>query len=136
MSQVRNDLGDRVPDTITLVWVQGETDARLGLVDVYEKALQAVIKRLRDDLDRDDLFVVIARISDHGRDRTYARFWTLTRLIQVDVAEMDPYAAWVNTDDLNGEDHSLRYPARALKPLGTRLAERAVKLIATTPPPS
>ncbi len=132
-AQLRATLAGETVDTVTLLWLQGETDGRLGLEDAYEKALTAVVDRLRDDLKRDDMHVVMARISDHGHGRSYARSWRLVRLTQVDVAEMDPYAEWINTDDLNGDQNDLLYPADGRRELERRFAARAIKLIATTP---
>jgi hypothetical protein len=43
-------------------------------------------------------------------------------------AESDPRAAWVDTDDLNGDKNALHYTRDGYAELGRRFAARAIEL--------
>lgn len=64
MARVKLALQGKTADTIVFVWMQGERDAREGFSGVYAEALNRLIKQLRDDLKRPDVFVVIGRIKE------------------------------------------------------------------------
>ncbi len=75
--------------------------------------------------------VVIGRLSDWGMDNPE---WVKVREAQVKVANEDPRAAWVDTDDCNnlvkdGEHiDGLHYSKEGYAEFGKRLAQAAVKL--------
>ena len=129
MDRVGAALKDRRPDTVTFVWMQGERDARMGHGNVYAASLRGLICQLERDLGREDIFVVIGRLSDHGKDDPERPDWNAVRAAQVAVAEEHPRRAWVDTDDLNGPDNNLHYTKEGYKRLGARFAETAVGLI-------
>ena len=51
-------------DTISFVWMQGERDAKEGHSTVYAASMKGLIDQLRTDMKRDDITVVIGRLSD------------------------------------------------------------------------
>jgi hypothetical protein len=113
--------------TITFVWMQGESDALEKKGEVYADSLRGLIRQLRDDLQRKDMLVVIGRLSDFGG--TNNPQWRLVREAEVAVAEADPLAAWVDTDDLNGEKNGLHYTKDGYRELGKRFAEKSIAII-------
>ncbi len=126
--------------TITFIWMQGERDAREKLGNVYAESLKGLIDQLEHDLGRNDVSVVIGRISDFDlRDEKYPD-WTMVRQAQVEVADDLPLSAWVDTDDLNdGENahgksikNNLHYSIKGYKILGERFAQKAIELIRET----
>ena len=138
MNKVRLATSYKQLQTITVVWMQGEDDAREGYGDVYADSLRGLIEQFRTDLGRDDINVVIGRISDYDLNNSEYPHWTLVREAQVQVAKTEPRAAWVDTDDLNdglsrrGEEisNALHYSAQGYITLGRRFAEKAIELIA------
>ena len=129
VTKVRDAIQSKArPDSVVFVWMQGEADAK-GYGSVYEESLRGVIKQLRDDLKRPDMGVVIGRISDFGNSDTNRPDWNLIRRVQVKIAESDPLAAWVDTDDLNGPANGLHYDRQGYATLGSRFAARAIELI-------
>jgi hypothetical protein len=126
MAEVREALGDARPDTVCFVWMQGERDAREKLSAVYAASLEGLLEQLRNDLGRDDVTAVIGRLSDYhaGSDP----HWDAVRDAQVAVAEADPLASWVDTDDLNGDKDGLHYNAPGYAELGRRFAAEAIRL--------
>lgn len=133
MVKVEAALKDKpAPDTITFVWMQGEADAVRG-GDVYEESLKGLIAQLRGDLKRPDIMIVIGRISDYENVRQPRPYWKSVRDIQMRVAELDPLAAWVDTDDLNGTGNGLHYTKEGYRLLGERFAAKAVELIEGQP---
>jgi hypothetical protein len=116
--------------TMTFVWMQGESDAKSNGKN-YATCLRGVLGQLRSDLKRNDLNVVIGRISDHNDEKKFPQ-WDLVRKALVQVAESEPSGAWVNTDDLNDKKkkkNDLHYTSEGYKTLGLRFAEKAIELI-------
>lgn len=122
--------GKPAPASVVFCWLQGEADARAGYGAVYEAGLRQLLANLKADLKREDLDIVIARISDYGNERKDEEpDWNLVRDIQVKVAESTPRATWIDCDDLNGPKDGLHYPATGYRELGDRFAAAAVALI-------
>lgn len=124
-------------DTVTLLWMQGEKDAREAHGDVYEESLEGLVRQLSGDLGRDDVGVVIGRLSDFDNDNSQYPHWTKVRQAQLSFVSSHARAAWVNTDDLNdGFDaegkaiaNDLHYSVEGYKTFGQRLARAAIGLI-------
>lgn len=123
--------------TVTFLWMQGERDAKEKNGGVYEASLKGLVKQLADDLKREDVNVVIGRLSDFGMKKSGYPDWKIVREAQVKVAENAVKGAWVDTDDLNdGKNRKgkeikddLHYSAEGYVIFGQRLAEAAIKLI-------
>lgn len=120
-------------DTVTFVWMQGESDANRDLGVAYERSFTTLRERIQAELGIGKMRFVIARISDHGLHGKEAEGWKRMRSIQEKLANDDPLGAWVDTDDLNGGDAQkpqgeLHYPADRYPILGERLATAALKL--------
>lgn len=84
--------------SVTLVWMQGERDAKEHLSDRYEEAFRGLLEQIKSDLEVKEMNYIIGRLSDAGLGRTD---WDKIRAIQQKLGEAGPHAAWVNTDDLN-----------------------------------
>ncbi|MDG2124230.1 MAG: sialate O-acetylesterase [Verrucomicrobiales bacterium] len=122
--------------TVTLVWMQGESDLNNTAYSAYLKEL---LEQLRGDLAFREINIVIGRISDHGLDREKRLEGRKNiRRTQVEFAESNPRAAWVDTDDLNDrvqDDeivNDLHYTPAGSKMLGERFAKQAITLINRT----
>lgn len=120
--------------TVTFIWMQGESDLNNTAYDAYLKEL---ITQLQTDLAFKDINLVIGRISDNGLDvekRLAGRKYI--RKTQVEFAESYPRGSWVDTDDLNDKKqadgsiiHDLHYTPEGYKTLGQRFAKKAIALI-------
>ena len=129
--------------SVTLVWMQGESDGLEGHGAVYERSLAGFVAQMAKDIEQPDMHVVIGRISDFGTSRNNTE-WDLVREAQVRFAESSPHYAWINTDDLNDGviiegkpvPNDLHYAPEAYKTLGTRFAEKAIELILDPPKPA
>jgi hypothetical protein len=128
IAAAQKGLGDRKPDTITFVWMQGETDAREGYGDVYAQSLIGLVNQIKKDMKCEKFYFVIGRLSDYKKGGD----WEVVRQAQVKAAEGDPCGAWVDTDDLNGSNNALHYIPEGYKTLGERFAQEAIKLITGT----
>ncbi|MFM2170309.1 MAG: hypothetical protein RI957_538 [Verrucomicrobiota bacterium] len=118
--------------SVTLIWMQGESDANRDLAAAYAKSFCSLMDDLKAELGISQMHFVIGRISDYGLHGEQVEGWKSLRKIQVDVAASDPRGAWIDTDDLNGGDEKhpqgeLHYPAEKCRDLGARFAEIAVK---------
>ena len=120
-------------DTVGFIWMQGESDANNRLSEVYEESFLKLVTRLKKDLQRDDLYFVIARINDYARSRQPNQHWVNVRNTQVKLGETKGNA-WINTDDLNGGDEKqpdgdIHFPKHGSVIVGQRLADKAAELI-------
>ena len=129
MEKVKTAVAGRTPDTVTFVWMQGERDAKEKRGEVYAASLRGVLDQLRDDLHRKDINIVIGRISDFDLENKQYPHWTMVREALVKVAESEPRAAWIDTDDLNGPKNDLHCPPEGYKIMGERFANKAIELI-------
>ncbi|NQT40665.1 MAG: acetyl xylan esterase [Planctomycetes bacterium] len=126
ITKVRAAIEGKKVDTMSFVWMQGERDAKELHSTVYEKSLAGLVEQLRTDLGRDDITVVIGRLSDHLKNNQH---WDGVRAAQVAVAEKDPLGDWVDTDDLNGPRDGLHYDKPGYVELGKRFAEKTIALL-------
>jgi len=137
MKKVRESTKGQTLASVTFVWMQGERDAREENAAVYRKALIGLHQQVSEDLKRDDVNLVIGRLSDFDLDNKRYPHWTKIREIQVGIASDHPRSAWVDTDDLNDGlnrrgkpiKNDLHYSAEGYKILGKRFADKAIGLI-------
>ncbi|WPJ96609.1 sialate O-acetylesterase [Coraliomargarita algicola] len=130
--------------SITFVWMQGERDAREQYGSVYAASLQGLIEQLSGDLGRDDINVVIGRLSDFDLKGEKYPDWMLVRDAQAAVVKANPRAALVDTDSLNdglnarGEVivNDLHYSVEGYETLGTEFANKSIELIEANAPDS
>lgn len=125
MAAVKKSLGDKKPDSVAFVWMQGERDAKAGWQAAYYEALRGTVDQLRTDLKHQDIALVVGRLSDH---LTNNAGWDAVRAAQEKVAADEKLGAWVDTDDLNG-NAGLHYNKAGYEELGRRFAKRAIELI-------
>lgn len=141
MKKVNATVEGREFATVTFIWMQGERDAREKYGDVYAASLRGLIAQLAKDLVRKDINFVIGRLSDFDMADSKYPHWTMVRKAQVAVAEADPRAAWVDTDDLNDGKNGKGNPIKddlhcsveGYRTLGERFAEKAIELIKNRP---
>lgn len=120
--------------TVTLVWMQGESDANKNNVGLYEESFNGLMTQIKEDLGIEELNFVIGRLSDCKMDIPE---WIQMRELQMRMADESENGGWVNTDDLNtGKDHKgndivddIHYSVTGYKTLGKRFAEKAIELI-------
>ncbi len=132
MEMVEKAIKDKPkPESVVFVWMQGEADTKdADHWDAYEASLKTVIKKMRDDLKRPDMFFVVGRISDYAERPEGSK---KVRAALMSVAETDPRGAWVDTDDLNGKSDGLHYTGEGYKLLTERFAEKAIKFLSSAP---
>ncbi len=128
LQAVNKALGDKKPDSVAFVWMQGERDAKAGWQAAYYGALHGTIEQLRTDLKHKDIAVVVGRLSDHLKNDAG---WDAVRAAQEKIAADEPLGAWVDTDDLNDLNgkNDLHYTKDGYAKLGQRFADSAIKLI-------
>jgi len=120
------------PTSVTFCWMQGERDANGGADAAYKDALELLIAKLRRDLKRTDMNIVIGRIGDYALDRASC---VEVRKVQVEIANEDSRGAWVDVDDLNdkevnGEMQSVvHYNREGYVVLGQRFARQGYALV-------
>ena len=130
----------RVFTSVTFVWMQGERDAREKHGTVYLASLRGLMDQLSTDLGRQDINVVIGRLSDFDLANKRYPHWTRVRIAQETFVKGHPRAALVNTDDLNDGTNrkgrkiknDLHLSAQGYRLLGARFADRAIRLIRKT----
>ncbi len=108
------------------IWMQGESDAdRASRANPHQAELTAFIADLRAYAGNPEMPYVIGRIFDNDLG-----FDEIVRDAQVAVADADPFACWVDTDDLTKLDF-FHYDEPSTLLLGERFANAIRRL--TTP---
>lgn len=117
-------------DSVVFVWMQGERDAVEHHGDQYALQLRGLIDQLKQDIGRDDLYVVVGRLGDFGLKRPRIKSdWEKVRNAQMQVVDTIGHAAWVDTDDFNGENDALHYTHDGYINFGKKLAQTAISLL-------
>lgn len=123
------------PTTVTLVWAQGEADARRGFGPAYGAAFDALIARLTRETGVDHLNVVVSRLSDWTPSAPAAQEgWAQVRRAHWNYGSKQAHAAWVDADDLNdmgsrkNPEDDIHYTKKGYKILARRLALQAAAL--------
>jgi hypothetical protein len=137
ISKVFDAIKEQQVSSVTFVWIHGERDARISEGEVYTASVKGLINQLKNDLKRDTVNTIIARLSDFDLLNERWPHWTLVRQAQEQLADEDSAILWVNTDDLNTGLNSnnefikddLHYTVEGYRTLGIRIAESAIKLI-------
>jgi hypothetical protein len=121
--------------SVTFCWMQGETDAQARAQAAYKDALKLLITKLRRDLQRPDMNIVIGRISDYAIDNPENGSVAI-RKIQREIVDEDDRGAWVDVDDLNDMevDGKMQNDVHYKRPegyitLGQRFARQGYALI-------
>ena len=113
--------------SISFIWMQGERDHQEDeTTQAYRANLETLYQQLTEDLQQRRIDWVIGRLSDA---RLGTPNWDAIRRIQAEVAEQNPRATWVNTDDLNGANDAVHCPPEGYRIMGQRFAEAAIQLI-------
>ena len=141
LATIRNALkvddidGDGEKDTLIpmgIIWMQGESDGNLKeTAQKYEQNLKRMMDLFRAALLRDDLPVVIGRISDSGKDETDGKIWNygdIIREAQAQFAEKDTCAALVTSTDDYGYSDNWHYDSAGYIDLGIQFADAVTKL--------
>ena len=137
MSKVDSAITERSLDSITFVWMQGERDARESHGTVYGASLIGIMDQLKQDLDREDIHLVVGRLSDFDMHNERYPHWTMIRDVLVETAENFQKGAWIDTDDLNDGlnrqgneiENDLHMSAEGYTVMGQRFADASIKLI-------
>ena len=140
MKAVRASTQGEKIQSVTFVWMQGESDAMQKHGAVYGESLRGLVAQLQKELELSDINSVIGRISDFGVQRKMPH-WLLVRDAQEAFAESSPRSTWVDTDDLNDGiirndrevPNDLHYSAEGYKLLGERFAHKAIALVTKAP---
>lgn len=132
VNEVKIACDARTFETVSFIWMQGESDAMRDLGAAYELSFNKLVSRLKEELGIDGMHFVIGRISDHGLHGNGGEGWKRMRAIQQKIAESDPLGSWIDTDDLNGGDDKqpqgeLHYPKNQAVKLGERFGQAALK---------
>lgn len=139
MEAAKKSLNGRPIKSVTLIWMQGERDAKERLSALYEEAFLGMVKQIKTDLDVPDINCIIGRLSDSGLGK---KDWDHIRDVQKKLGEASPRSAWINTDDLNddntardgtplkGSNH-LHYSEKGYQLLAERFANKAIELLTT-----
>ena len=117
-----NDLSSNgIPyEIVGMLWLQGESDAKEEMGVDYEKNLMAFIEHVRTEFNEPGLPFIIARVRDFYGKGIHA---DMVREAQAFVAEMDPQAAWFDTDDCGPLVQGGHYGSGGLIEIGLRFAE-------------
>ena len=103
-----------------VLWHQGESDAN-SPAEKYQRELTSLVRRLREDLGKPDLPVVIGEVFDNGKRDA-------VRTAQKAAAKSIPHTAFAPAGGLKTWDHGTHFDAASQLTLGRRFAEAMLQL--------
>jgi iduronate 2-sulfatase len=107
-----------------LLWHQGEGDAS-STTETYQQRLAEFIARMREDLGKPDLPVVVGEVFDNGkRDTVRAALRAAPGKV--------PHVGFASAQGLKTWDNGTHFDAAGQITLGERFAEAMLKLISPT----
>ena len=116
-----------------ILWMQGESDATKYETSMkYGYNLKRLMDLIRASLRKDDLPLVIGRISDsqgHHADSLIWEYGNVVRAAQHSFVENDPAAAIVTSTDNYGYSDKWHYDSEGYIDLGFQFAEEMAKLV-------
>lgn len=125
VTDAKKRLADGTFASVTFAWLQGESDNGPA-AKIYKESLEMLLAKLRKDLNCPEMNVVICRISDSSKQKT----WQSIRQAQMQIVkEGGKRYAWVDTDDLNGPRNKIHYTPEGYALLGLRIARQIKALI-------
>ena len=87
MSKVKEATTNLKFDSVTFIWMQGESDAlQKKSKQYYKSSLKSIMTQIKKDLSLEKFYFVLGRISDHQLDNPY---WTGIREALVEIADSD-----------------------------------------------
>ncbi len=122
VEQVQLASQNKIIDTVSFIWMQGEQDATKKRVKTYETNLTGIVSALQKKVGK-KVNVVLGRISDARNDK----YWKKIRSIQMNFSYDGKLVPWVNTDDLNGQEDDLHFTPGGYLELGRRFARTAAE---------
>lgn len=136
MDETREFMQGKSIKSVTLIWMQGERDAKEHLSDQYEEAFLGILEQLKSDLGVTEINTIIGRLSDSGLGQ---KDWNKIRNIQQKLGEASSHSAWVNTDDLNDDrkdqdgtllnPNNLHYSEQGYDLLAKRFVDKVKELV-------
>jgi Carbohydrate esterase, sialic acid-specific acetylesterase len=129
MKETAKAMSGKSIKSVTLIWMQGERDAKEHLSDRYEEAFMGILDQVKSDLRVKEIHTIIGRLSDSG---VGDKDWDQIRAIQQKLGESGPRSAWINTDDLNDGDNgknNLHYSKAGYDLLAKRYVEKVKELL-------
>lgn len=113
-------------ESVTLLWMQGEADARLKTpISEYDEAFNGILDVLSEATNI-EVAKVDGRLSDFAGPQHDVETWNALRAYKMN-------GQWVDTDDLNDfpdSPNDLHYTNEGYRLLGERFAEKAINIIA------
>lgn len=117
-----------------VLWLQGETDAKVGAVEVYPAALHSLVDRLRADLGDPRLPFLACTIGEMRPD-TPENPKARINAILLDLPAHRPGTACVDARDLKGHiGDSVHFDTASQEEIGRRFAAAFLKLAAAPTP--
>ena len=110
-----------------MMWMQGESDTlHEWMANAYESNLTAFIARVRSDLATPDMPFILGRI--HDKLMAQAPYVELVRTAQVNVAQGDSWADWIDTDTFPLQLDLIHYNSSGTIELGQAFAEAYLEM--------
>ena len=113
-----------------IIWLQGESDANHSpqIANRYEANLRRLIGRMRTTFGRDDLPVVIGRVSPSQLPEMFWKHLEIVRTAQAQYTQEDANAVLVETTDSYGHSDFWHYDSAGYLALGREVGAAVAKL--------
>lgn len=122
-------LAQRTSQLKAIIWHQGESDCRDGLVETYKERFVAMITQLRKDLGAEDVPVIIGELHTGYQERYHLGDLPV-RMNQVfhQIARQLPFCAVASAEGLQLKGDGLHFDAVSSREFGSRYFQKYLEI--------
>lgn len=111
-----------------ILWHQGESDATLNKIPVYEKNLEKLFYIIRNTAENANLPIIVGELGSYSQKEDAVKNWATINQIIHKVTGKDENTYLVKTDDLTPNDDYIHFDAASQRKLGERYAEAFLQM--------
>lgn len=105
-----------------ILWHQGESDSRTGLISVYPYRLDTLFTKFRSQMGDESLPVFIGELGAFKEPIERQMKWDSINLAIRNYCRKDPYSYLIHTDDLKDKGDKVHFDSKSQRILGERYA--------------
>jgi len=107
-----------------ILWHQGESDAHLKKLPVYQAQLEKLIEKFRKDIGNDRLPILLGELGDYAEPEERNSNWKTMNQILYNTTENDENLILVSSKGLQCNPDKIHFNAEAQRDLGKRYAKQ------------
>jgi len=107
-----------------VLWHQGESDAHLNKLPLYQNQLKSLFQKFRDDVGDDELPILAGELGKYTTPQERNENWKTLNSILHKMAKNDDNLSIISSDGLKSKADSVHFNSEAQRELGKRFAKQ------------